>query len=60
MEQQHISDIPQFTLGMLWALAALLNLPTLVAWTQNIQQGMNHTYVSAKLKVLLIRGGSSS
>ena len=39
------SDIPQFTLGMLWALAALLNLPTLVAWTQNIQQGMNHTEV---------------
>ena len=45
MEQQHISEIPQFTLGMLWTLAALLNLPTLVAWTQNIQQGMNPTQV---------------
>merc|ERR1719500_2036535 len=30
----------QFTLGMLWALTTLLNLPTLVAWTQNIQHGV--------------------
>ena len=45
--EKYISEIPQFTLGMLWVLAALLNLPTLVAWTQNIQQGMNHTEVSS-------------
>jgi len=30
----------QFTLALLWAVAALLNLPTLVAWTQNIQHGV--------------------
>ena len=41
---------------MLWALTTLLNLPTLVAWTQNIQHGQYHIEEEENRHILSLSG----